>query len=141
MIHHGDTGDLLLGIHADDHLDEALRAAGRQLHSVAGRLAVEGDRVHLLQRTAHFLGGVHDLLRNGGDLVVCTAGLGDGLQSRLSSGGVHGGDLVGGDAVDQTQQQSHHQRDDGQCTGDLQNKLTGDLHFAAASFLSFLMAP
>ena len=68
----------------------------------------------------------------------------------LGGNGAHGnagvfrvdlGDLVGGDVVDQTQQGGNHQSDDSQGAGDLENKLTGDFHYFAASFFSFLTAP
>ena len=55
--------------------------------------------------------------------------------------GLDGGDGTAGDAVHQTQQGSGDQSDHSQRTGDLQNKLGRDLHFAAASFFSFLGAP
>ena len=38
-------------------------------------------------------------------------------------------------------QGGNDQRDDRQRTGDLENKLTGDFHYLAASFFSFLTAP
>ena len=38
-------------------------------------------------------------------------------------------------------QGGNDQRDNGQGTGDLENKLTGDLHYLAASFFSFFAAP
>ena len=39
------------------------------------------------------------------------------------------------------QQGGNHQSDDSQGAGDLENKLTGDFHYFAASFFSFLTAP
>ena len=140
MADDGDTRDGLIGVDADHHGDRTLRAGGGNLHDIAGVRAAVGHGIHLDDLAA---------LRGGsrGD------GVGDvHLVAELAALGGHGahgnagvlrvllGDLVLGHVVDDAQQ-SGDQSDHRQGAGDLQNKLTGDFHFAAASFFSFLGAP
>lgn len=141
MADHGDAGDGAVGVDAHHHGDGALGAGSGNLGHIAGLCAAVGDAVQLADGAALCLGGINSGLGNFqgvGEL----AALGDnGAHGHPGLFRFDGGDLVLGDAVDQAQQQGHHQGDNSQGAGDLQNKLTGDLHFAAASFFSFLGAP
>ena len=138
---HGDAGDGAVGIDAHHHGDGALGAGGGDLGHIAGLGAAVGDAVQLgdgaalgLSRGHHIVGQIQRV----GEL----AALGDnGAHGHAGLFRIDGGDLVLGDAVDQAQQEGRDQGNNGQGAGDLQNKLTGDLHFAAASFFSFLGAP
>ena len=141
MVDHRDAGDGLVGIDAHHHGDGALGAGGGDLGHIAGLGAAVGDTVELgdgaalgLSRGHHIVGQIQRV----GEL----AALGDnGAHGHAGLFRIDGGDLVLGDAVDQAQQEGRDQGNNGQGAGDLQNKLTGDLHFAAASFFSFLGAP
>ena len=68
---------------------------------------------------------------------------GNGTHGDTGVLGLDGRDLVGGHVVHQAQQGGNNERNNGQGAGDLENKLTGDLHYFAASFVffSFFGAP
>ena len=141
MADHGDAGDGLVGVHAHHHHDAALGAGGGDLHNIAvvGAGGGHGIQLHQLaalrgSRRGHVVGDVQ--------LVAELAALG-GHSAHGDAGvlRIDGGDLVGGHVVDQTQQGGHNEGNNGQGAGDLENKLTGDLHYFAASFFSFLGAP
>ena len=82
----------------------------------------------------HFIGHFH--------FIAELAALGGhGAHGDAGIFGVDLGDLVLGDAVDKAQEGGNHQGDDRKSTGDLEDKLTGNLHYFAASFFSFFSAP
>ena len=141
MADHGDAGDGLVGVYAHHHHDGALRAGGGDLHDVAGVRTAVGDTVQLGDLTA-LCGGSGSHVVADVQLVGELAALGDdGAHGDAGVLRIDGCDLVGGHAVDQTQQGGHDQGDDRQGAGDLENKLTGDFHYFAASFFSFFKAP
>ena len=141
MADHGDTGDGLVGVHAHHHDDGALGTGGGDLHDVTG---VGTGVLHAVQlgQLAALSGGSGGHIVADLQLIGEIAALGnDSAHSSAGIGRVDLGDLIGGHVVDQAQQGGDNQRDDRQSTGDLENKLTGDFHYLAASFFSFLTAP
>ena len=135
MVDHGDTGQCLVGIHTNDHLNAALRTGSHDLHGVTAG----GHLIHAVQRTVGSGGSNSSVAQLHGS-ELSTLG-GNGCQRLIGLFHIDSVDLVMGDHIDHAQQGGDHQSDDRQSAGDFQNKLTGDLHYFAASFFSFFTAP
>ena len=152
MRNDGHAGNGALAVHADHHLNAALRSGRHHLNGIARILAAHQDLIDRVQRGASALcGGGHITSELQSIRKLSTLGVSHhSLHSRNRIFPVDGGNFLLGDGVDAAQQSRDYH------TGDQQRHRQGDdvlgvhldpflfhftAHFAAASFLSDFTTP